>query len=123
MKNTKYGLDQYNPIKRQSDCDVILDDFDDLFGSIGNCLDAAFDEKKSKMQVIGGIFGLLKPASKLLWDGTSCAVKNTPKAIATVASIKREITDTVTEEYYKYKKELKEQELAEKIAQLKEKSK
>ena len=119
MDNSKYGLDVYKSSQNKSDCDVILDDVDSLFGSIGNCFDTAFDEKKSKMQVVGSIFGLLKPASKLLWDGTSCAVRHTPKAIATVADAKRKLTDGITEEYAKYQKELKEDALNEKIKRLK----
>ncbi len=122
MGNSKYGLDTYKSSQKKNDCDVILDDVDSFFGSIGNCFDTAFDEKKSKMQVVGSIFGILKPASKLIWDGTSCAVKNTPKAIATVADAKRKLTDGITEEYTKYQKELKEDALDEKIRRLKNNS-
>ena len=105
--------------RKQNDCDVIMNDFENLFGSIGNCINTAFDKKKSKMQAIGSIFGLLKPTSKLLWDGTSCAVKNTPKAVVTAAKYKREFVDSVTEEIGKVQKQMKEDELDEKIKRLK----
>ena len=118
MQNKKYEVDLYKPIKKQSDCDVIMDDFDNLFGSIGNCLETALDEKKSKMQVVESIFGLLKPTGKLLWDGTSCVVKNTPKAVVTVANAKREITDKITDEFQKHQKEMKEKALEDKMTRL-----
>ena len=108
--------------KEKNDCDVILNDIEGVFGNLGNVFDSAFDEKKSKMQVVGNIFGFGGSIIKLGWNAGGCAIKHTPKAIATVASVKRELTDTVTEEYYKYQKEQKEQALEDKIAQLKHKS-
>ena len=105
--------------RKQSDCDIIKNDFEDLFGSLGDCFDTAFDEKKSKMQVVGSIFGFGKSVVKLGWHGTTCAVKHTPKAIATVANAKRELTDTITDEYQKFQKEMKEDELDKKIKRLK----
>ena len=119
MKKSKYELDNYG--NKQNDCDVILNDIENIFGSIGDCLDTTFDEKKSKMQVVGSIFGIGKSIAKFGWDATSCAVKHTPKAIATVANAKRELTETITDEYQKYQKEMKERELEEKIAQFKRK--
>ena len=105
--------------KKQSDCDIILNDVENVFGSIGDCLDATFDEKKSKIQVVGGLWGIGKSILKLGWHGGTCAVKHTPKAIATVADAKRKLTDGITEEYSKYQKELKEDALNEKIKRLK----
>lgn len=107
---------------KKSDCDVILDGIEGVFSSIGSCVDTAIDEKKSKMQVVGSIFGIGKSIVTLGWNTGGCAIKNTPKAIATVASAKRELTNTVTEEYYKYQKEQKENALEDRIAQLKHKS-
>ena len=109
--------------KKESDCDVLLNDVENVFGSIGDCIDNAFDDKKSKMQVVGSIFGILGVTTKFLVHGTTCAVKNTPKVIATVASAKRELTDTITNEYQQYQQELKEDALDEKIKQLKCKKK
>ena len=105
--------------KQKTDCDVILNDVENVFGSIGSCFDVAFDDKKSKMDVAKGIFGVGKNILKFGWDTGSCAVKHTPKAIATVADAKRKLVDGATEEYSKYQKELKEDALNEKIKQLK----
>ena len=109
--------------KQKSDCDLLLNDVENVFGSLGNSIDAAFDERQTKMDVAKGVFGIGKNLLKFGFNGTKCVVKHTPKAIATVASAKRELTDTITEEYHKYQIEQKEQELDDKIAQLKYKSK
>jgi len=71
--------------------------------------------------VAGIIFGMGKNLLKLGFDGTVCAVKNTPKAIATVADAKRKLIDAGTEEYYKAKKKQEEQALEEKIRRFKRK--
>ena len=105
----------------KSDCEIIKDDFGDFIGSIGECLETATDKNTSKLDVAGSIFGMGKNLLKLGFDGTVCAVKNTPKAIATVAYAKRKLIDAGTEEYYKVKKEREEQALEEKIRQLKRK--
>lgn len=105
--------------RKKSDCEIIKGDFDNLFGSIGNCLETSLDDKKSKMQVVGSIFGIFGSTTKLLWHSTGCAVKKTPKAIATVANVKRELTEIITDDYQQYKKELKEEELNTKIKELK----
>ena len=104
--------------RRQSDCDIIMSDFENLFGSIGNCFDTVFDKKKSKMQVAGSLFGIGKSIVKTGWDTGSCAVKHTPKAIVTVAKYKREFVDSVTGEINKIQKQMKEDELEEKIKRL-----
>ena len=104
--------------RRQSDCDIIMNDFENLFGSIGNCFDTVFDEKKSKMQAVGSLFGLGKSIVKTGWDTGSCAVKHTPKAIVTVAKYKREFVDSVTEEIGNIQKQMKEDALNDKIKRL-----
>jgi hypothetical protein len=101
--------------KKQSDCDVILNDFEGVFGSIGNCINTAVDNRKSKMQVVGSLFGIGKSVVKLGWNVGGCAIKHTPKAIATVADAKRKMIDAGTKEYAKYQKQLKEQALEDKI--------
>ena len=106
-------------MKHKSDCDLILNDVENVFGSIGDCLESALDEKKNKLQVIGGIFGIGKSVLKRGWNGTKCAVKHTPQAVVTVAKYKREFVDTVTEEYQHFQKEQKEDALDDKIRQLK----
>ena len=104
----------------RSDCDIIKEDFGDLIGSIGECLETAADKNATKMDVGASfLLGVGKNFLKLGFDGTVCAVKNTPKAIATVADAKRKLIDAGTEEYYKVKKEREEQILEEKIRQLK----
>lgn len=105
--------------KKQSDCDLILNNVENVFESIDDCFDAAFDEKKSKMQVLGDIFGIGKSIVKLGWNGTKCAVKYTPKAVVTVAKYKREVVSVVTEEYGNMQKEMKEDALNEKIKRFK----
>lgn len=105
--------------RKKNDCDLILDDVENVLGSIGDCFESAFDEKKSKMQVVGGILGIGKNVLKLGWNGTSCAVKHAPKAVVTVAKYKREFVDTMTEEYQNYQKEQKEDALDAKMAKLK----
>jgi len=69
----------------KSDCDVILNGIENVFGNLGNVFDSALDEKKSKMQVVGNIFGFGGSIIKLGWNAGGCAIKHTPKAIATVA--------------------------------------
>ena len=108
---------------KKSDCDLILNDVENVFGSIGDCFKSTFDEKKSKMQVIGGIFGIGKSVLKLGWNGGACAVKHPPQAVVTVAKYKRELIVTVTEEYQNYQKEQKEDALDAKMAKLKMKKK
>ena len=112
--------DSYTDINvRVSDCDIIKEDFGDLLGSIGNCLETAVDKNTTKFDVAESVFGMSKNLLKLGFDGTVCAVKNTPKAIATVADAKRKLIDAGTEEYYKVKKKREEEALEEKIRQLK----
>jgi len=122
MAKKNYDMEWSTSSKKKSDCDIILNDVENVFGSIGSCMDTVFDEKKSKMQVVSGIFGILGSTTKLVLRGTGCAIKHTPKAIATVASAKRELTNTITEEYHRYQIEQKEQDLDNKIVQLKYKS-
>ena len=109
--------------RRQSDCDLLLGDVESVFGSLGDCLDAAFDEKKSKMDVAKGALGIGKNLLKFGFNGTKCVVKHTPKTVVTVANAKRKLTDTIASEYQKFQKEQREQALEEKIKLLKGKQK
>ena len=119
MKKKNYKMTLYGEKKSESDCDILLNDVENVCGSIGKCFDNALDDRKSKMQVAGSVFGILGATTKFLFHGTTCVVKNTPKALATVANAKRELTDTIANEYQEYQKELKEDALNEKIKQLK----
>ena len=105
--------------QQKSDCDLLLNDVENVFGSLGNSIDAAFDERQTKMDVAKGVFGIGKNLLKFGFNGTKCVVKHTPKAIATVADAKRKLTDGISEEYTKYQRELKEDALNEKIRRLK----
>jgi len=93
----------------------LIINFENVFGSIGECFDAALDEKKSKTDVAKGVFEIVKSLLKFGFDGTKCIVKHTPKAVVTVANAKRELTENIGSEYQKFQKEQKEQALEEKI--------
>ena len=121
MDTNKYALKLNLPTQNKSDCEVIMQNVENVFGNIGNCFGAAFDDEKSKMDVTKSVFGIGKSLLKFGWHTTSCIVKHTPKAIATVANAKRELTDTITDEYQKYQKYTKEVELNKKIKQFKSK--
>ena len=56
------------------------------------------------------MFAIGKNILKFGFNDTKCVVKHAPKAIETVASVKRELIKTVSEEYARYQKE--QQELA-----------
>ena len=117
MQN-RYEMELYGKSKKKSDCDILMNDAESVFKDIGGFFETAFDERKSKWNLIGDLFKFGRSTAKLAWHGGSCIAKNTPKAIVTVAKVKRELTDTITEEYAKYQKEQKEEALEEKIRQL-----
>ena len=102
-----------------SDCEIIKEDAGELFGSIGECIETVSSKHTSKIDVAESVFGIGKSLLKLGFDGTVCAVKNTPKAIATVAAVKREVTDTLTLEYEKHQKREQKKALEEKIRMIK----
>ena len=105
--------------KQKSDCDILLNDVENVFGSVGDCFESAFDERQSKMDVAKGVFGIGKNLLRFGFNGTRCVVKHTPKAIATAADMKRKVIDGATEEYSKYQREMREDALNQKIKQLK----
>ena len=104
---------------RKTDCDVVVDNIENVFDSLGSCLDTAMDDKKTKMNVVGSIFGLGKSLTKFALHTTVCVVKNSPKAVVAVAAVKREIVAGIEEEYNDYKKQQKEEAIEEKIRQIK----
>jgi len=108
-------------ITKKSDCDVLLNNTENVFKDLGNCFETAFDEKKTKLNVVGSIFGLLGSLTKFTFNVTGCAIKNAPRAIVAVAAAKREVVGIIEEEYMDYKKQQKEDELNEKIKQLTQK--
>ena len=111
----------YLPTKysKKSDCDVLFDGVENVFNDLGSCVEDTFDERKSKMSVVGGLFKLGKSLTKLTFDTGVCVVKNTPKAVVAVAAVKREIVSAVEEEVHEYSKQQKEDALNERIRQLK----
>ena len=118
----EYELEELLEVEdKKSDCEVIKNDFEDLFESINNCVDTAIDKNTTKLDVVGSLFGMGRNLLRLGFNGTVCAVKNAPKAVVTVANIKREITDTIEIEYQQHQKEIKEKELEDKILKLKNK--
>jgi hypothetical protein len=108
------------PIKK-SDCDILEDSFVNVFDRLGNCVDTLVDEKKTKMNVVGSVFGFGMSLTKLTLNVAGCAIKNTPKAIVSVAAVKREIVTTIEDEVHNYQKKQKEDALNKKIKLLKAK--
>ncbi len=104
--------------RKKSDCDVLMDNAESIFDDLGNCFDTAFDDRKTKMNVVSSMFGLTKSIGKLALNATGCAIKNTPKAVVAVASVKREIVTAIEEEIHEHKKQVQINTLAEKIKYL-----
>ena len=73
------NIEVYAP--KKDNCKVIIDDFGNVFGDVGDCLTTVFDENKKTSGLFGNLFSLTKSVSRLTFDVGSCVVKNTPKAI------------------------------------------
>lgn len=101
-----------------SDCDILFDGVENVFTDLGSCLEDTFDKRKSKMNVVGGLFKLGKSLTKLTFNTGVCVVKNTPKAVVAVAAVKREIVGAIEEEVYDYQKQQKIDALDAQIKQL-----
>jgi len=108
--------------KRKSDCDILLGNTENMFNDLGNCFETAFDDKKTKMNVVGSIFSLGKSITKLTFNAGVCAVKNAPKAVVAVAAVKREVVSSLEESIKEHNKKKQEDALDEKIKQLSFKS-
>jgi len=104
--------------EQPTDCDILIGKAENTLHSLENCFDTIVDEKKTKLNVVGSIFGFAFSLTKLTFNVAGCAVKNTPKAIVGVAAVKREIVADLENEYNQYQKELKEEALHDKIRQL-----
>jgi len=104
--------------EQESDCDFLVDKLEHTLDDFGECFETLFDEKKTKMNVVGSIFSFGFSLTKLTLNVAGCAVKNTPKAIVTVAAVKRELVTELEDGWNEYQKELKEEALNEKIKQL-----
>ena len=103
---------------KKNDCEVLFDSGKDIFEDLGNCLDSALDDKKTKMNVVGNIYSLGKSLTKFTFNAGYCAVKNAPKAVLAVASAKRGLMTAIDDEINEHNKQLKESALDEKIKQL-----
>lgn len=104
---------------KRSDCDTLLENAEGVVNSLGHCIDSVLDEKKTKMNVVGTVFGVGTSLTKLAFNLTGCAIKNPPKAIVAVAAVKRELISSATQEYSEYQKQQKKEALEAKILQLK----
>ena len=104
--------------EQPNDCDFLIGKLEHTLDELENCFDAVADEKRTKMNVVGSIFSFGASLTKLTFNVAGCAIKNTPKAIVTVAAVKREIVADLESEYKQFQKELKEEALNEKIRQL-----
>lgn len=104
--------------KKQSDCDILIDGAEDSLKKLENCFDDAFDDRKTKMNVVGSIFGFGASLTKLAFNATGCAIKNAPKAVVAVAAAKRELVDAIEEEVRETQKKIKKDALDAKIQQL-----
>jgi hypothetical protein len=101
-----------------TDCDVVINRFEHTLLNLENCFETVVDDKKTKMNVVGSIFGFGFSLTKLTFSVAGCVLKNTPKAVVAVAAVKRDIIDSVTQEWNQFKKEQQEEALNEKIKQL-----
>jgi hypothetical protein len=106
-----------------NDCNRIINDVENVFDNLGNCLEDTFDARKSKVSVAKSLFRFGGSLTKLAFDTTACAVKNTPKAVVAVASVKREIITAIEEEVHEYQKQQKIDALDDQIKQIKMKKK
>lgn len=103
----------------RNDCDFMIDEFEKTVDNLGDCFETAFDEKKTKINVVGSIFKFGFSLTKLTFNAAGCAIKNTPKAVVAVASVKRELITAIEDEIRENEKQQKEEALDEKIKQLK----
>lgn len=113
MKNLK-AVEKTEP----NDLEVLEKSFDNVLISFNDCFEVAEDDRKTKMNIIGSIFSFGFSLTKLTLTVAGCAIKHTPKAIVTVAAVKREIVTEIESGWNEYKKEQQEEALNEKIKQL-----
>lgn len=111
--------------EKPNDCDLLIDKLENTFDEFENCFDALTDDKKTKMNVVGSIFSFGLSLTKLTLNVAGCAIKNTPKAVVAVASIKRDVIYVADGALYELErgynqltKEMQEDALNEKIKQL-----
>ncbi len=101
-----------------NDCDKLFNGAEDSVRKLGSCFDTLADERKTKMHVVGSIFGFGASLTKLAFTATGCAIKNAPKAVVAVAAVKRDIINSIEEEIRESDKRQREDALEERIRQL-----
>lgn len=72
----------------------------------------------SNKSTAGKVWTITKFLSILGWSTGKFIAKNTPTVIGVALEIKKEINETIVNEYHDYKKEKKELEIEEKIKML-----
>lgn len=105
--------------KKKSDLDIITKNAEDTVDCLEKCFDSIADDRKTKTDVAKRLFCFSANLIKLTFNSGKAVVKQTPKAITTVAKVKREISDGVVNTYNELEKERLENEFEEKIKQLK----
>jgi hypothetical protein len=104
--------------KKRSDCEVLINGAEDVFSSLGDCFESAFNKRKSKMNVAKNVFKFGGSLTKLAFNTTSCAIKHAPKAVVAVAAAKREVVQVIEDGINQHQKQMKEDALDEKIRAL-----
>ena len=99
----------------KNDCNMILNSAEDVLVDLGHCIHSTVDKNKTKMNVVGSIYRLGKSITKLTFNTGYCAIKNTPKAVVAVASVKRELVHSIEKEIHHKKLEHKKDALDVKI--------
>ena len=75
-------------------------------------------EGKSNKSNAGKAWTITKFLTSITWLTGKFIVKNTPTVVGAAWEIRKEISETITDEYQQYKKEQKELEMEEKIKML-----
>ena len=102
-----------------NDCNKIFNDIEQVFSTLERGIVETLDSNQPKRSALRGLFRLGGSLTKLAYDTTACAIKNTPKTVVAAASIKREIVSAIEEESAAYQKRKKIEALDARIEQLK----
>ena len=117
-KNLEKQNKAFEPV---SHCEIVKEDVGDFFDSVATCFEHTVNERSTKLDVVGSLFGMGASLLKLGFNGTVCAIANTPKAVVAVADAKHQFVEDVTQEFSRIKQEDEERRLEEKIEQMKAK--
>ncbi len=124
LNNEPYKeLKFYNYMSKQkTDLDKIEDNVTDMFDSIEHCFDALSADKKRASGFLKGLFGFGVHCTKLTYNLVFSAIKYTPKAVTTIAKVKRDVSDEIVGAYNEIQKEKLEDNFNRKIKELKKKN-